>query len=267
MTTQNHYTFGDGERAARRLALLAAAYASPSRELLEKVRSFAQVARGQPAELGLALDLGCGPGHTTRLVHQVLRPRRTLGLDASERYLKQARETAEPNVEYMQADVTAPVGVPAADIVFSRFLLTHVSDPISALRVFRSLLAPEGLLVLQETADMQSAHPALSRYYELVGQLQAHYGQRLYIGRDLERLAASASRDLVLCGVRRFEQAAAIMAEIHVENLRTWRSDPFAQASFDRDELDGLEASLERIVSGEEQASPVTIGLGELVAR
>jgi SAM-dependent methyltransferase len=256
MTTQNHYTFGDGERAARRLSLLARAFEAPSRALLGQFR---------PEGLELALDLGCGPGHTTRLVHEVARPRRTIGLEASNRYLQQAREAAEPNVEFLQADVTAPVGVPAARLVFSRFLLTHVSDPTAALCAFRSLVEPGGVLILQETASMQSSHPALARYYALVGELQAHYDQTLYIGRELARRAAGTPFDIVYSGVRHIEQAAPIMAEIHLPNLQTWRTDPFARASFDSDELNHLEKSLQRIVSGEEAAAPVAIGVGELV--
>jgi trans-aconitate methyltransferase len=36
-----------------------------------------------PVRLGLAVELGCGTGHTTRLLASVLGPRRALGLDQS----------------------------------------------------------------------------------------------------------------------------------------------------------------------------------------
>jgi trans-aconitate methyltransferase len=257
MTTQNHYTFGDSERAARRLALLARAYEAPSRRLLE---------RFSPSGLDLALDLGAGPGHTTRLVHEASRARRTLGLEASERYLEQARANAQHGIEFLREDVTAPSpAVPPAELVFSRFLLTHVSDAGAALRAFRKLVRPGGLLLLQETAHLESSHPALARYYDLVGQLQAHYGQRLYIGQELESFAASAPFSVVHSTVQRFEQPVQIMAELHLQNLRTWRTDAFALRAFDGTEIDRLEQTLQGIVSGSERAAPVSIGLGELV--
>ncbi len=257
VTTQNHYTFGDSERAARRLALLARAYEAPSRRLLE---------RFAPTGLELALDLGAGPGHTTRLVHEVSRARRTIGLEASERYIEQARSTAPPGVEFMREDVTAPsAAVPAARLVFSRFLLTHVSDAAGALRALRPLLAKGGRLLLQETAALESRHPALARYYELVGELQAHYGQLLYIGRMLERFAEQAPYSVVHSTIERFEQPARTMAELHLDNLRTWRTDPFAQRTFDPTEVVDLEARLAAVVSGAERAEPVTVALGELV--
>jgi trans-aconitate 2-methyltransferase len=259
MTTQNHYTFGDSERAARRLALLARAYETPSRRLLE---------RFAPDGLTLALDLGAGPGHTTRLVHEVSRARRTIGLEASERYVEQARSTAAPSIEFMREDVPAPsAAVPPAGLVFSRFLLTHVSDAAAALRAFRPLVTEGGLLLVQETAAMESTHPALARYYELVGELQAHYGQLLYVGRMLEGFAERAPYSIVHSTIHRFEQPARTMAEIHLSNLRTWRADAFAQREFDQTEIADLEARLASIASGAEHAEAVAIGLGELVLR
>jgi hypothetical protein len=56
------YTFGDTSLAARRLALLADVFEPPSRAFLAE---FTRVAGDQ---LDLAVDLGCGPGHSTRLV-------------------------------------------------------------------------------------------------------------------------------------------------------------------------------------------------------
>jgi trans-aconitate 2-methyltransferase len=257
MTTQNHYTFGDNERAARRLALLARAYEAPSRRLLERFAT---------PGLELALDLGSGPGHTTRLVHEVSRARRTIGLEASERYIEQARANAVPGVEFMREDVTAPsAAVPAAGVVFSRFLLTHVSDAAAALRAFRPLVAEGGRLLVQETAALESTHPPLARYYELVGKLQAHYGQLLYVGSMLERFAQKAPYSIVHSTIHRFEQPAQTMAELHLNNLRTWRGDSFAQREFDGAEITELEARLAAIADGSERADPVAVGLGELV--
>ena len=149
--------------------------------------------------------------------------------------------------------------------MFSRFLLTHLRDTGAALRAFRKLVRPGGLLLLQETARLESSHPALARYYELVGQLQAHYGQRLYIGQELESLAASAPFRIAHSTVQHFEHPAPIMAELHLQNLRTWRGDAFARQAFDGSEIERLEQILQSIARGSEHAAPVAIGLGELV--
>jgi trans-aconitate 2-methyltransferase len=69
------YAFGDSAPAARRLGLLADVFEPPSRAFLAE---FTRVAGDQ---VDLAVDLGCGPGHSTRLVASVVGARRTLGLD------------------------------------------------------------------------------------------------------------------------------------------------------------------------------------------
>lgn len=257
--TKNQYTFGDSERAQRRLALLASAFAAPSRALIERFR---------PEALELALDLGSGPGHTARLLHEASRAVRTIGIDSSARFVEQARRDAGPGIEFVEHDLLSePYPVPAARLVFCRFLITHLSDPVAALSAFRALLAEGGTLLLQETGAMVSETPAFLRYYERIGELQQHHGQKLYVGRELESIARRAGYRVEYAGEARFEQPAATMAELHAMNLPSWRQDPFAQQSFDPRELDELEAALWRIASGHDAVPPIQMALSEVALR
>src|SRR5437588_6981532 len=81
-TVPGQYTFGDTDLAGRRLALVAEVFEPPSRALLESSRL---------AGLDIIVDLGCGPGFTARLVAEVCRPRRVIGLDRSDRFVETAR--------------------------------------------------------------------------------------------------------------------------------------------------------------------------------
>ena len=257
MTPPNHYTFGDSERAARRLLLLAQAYDEPSRALIERFRG------DGPA---LALDLGSGPGHTTRLLHEVSRAARTVGVDASPRYVEQARAAAPPGVEFLVHDLLrAPYPIEPAPLVFCRFFMTHVADPRGAITSFRGLVQTGGRLLLQETSELACPHPAFVRYYEQVALLQRHYGQNLYIGRELAGIARDAPFELVHAADRRFERPAPVMAELHALNIATWRNDAFARRAFEATELEALEARLWAIARGDEAAEPVSVGLAEVV--
>src|SRR3954454_23113302 len=69
------YAYGDNDLAARRLELVASVFEKPSRRLLN--RASQRLARAA----GVAVDLGCGPGLSTRLVHDVIGARHTVGLD------------------------------------------------------------------------------------------------------------------------------------------------------------------------------------------
>jgi len=254
---EQHYTFGDGEVAALRLQALADTYGESSATLLRRLGAVA----------GGAVDLGCGPGHTTELVAEVLRPAWTIGLDRSACLVAAARARL-PTLRFVEHDVTvAPFPTPPAAAIYSRFLLTHLPDPAAAVRTWAGALAAGGQLVLEETASLTSEHPAIQRYYDLVESLQAHYGQRFDIGATLGELVRAAGLEVVHAGVAVLMLPARRMATLHALNLRTWGADPFARERFDQAELSRLAAILGRIASGEEPAPPVRSAMGQAVGR
>jgi SAM-dependent methyltransferase len=103
------YAFGDSAPAARRLGMLADLFEPASRPFLAR---FA----GRP--LDLVVDLGCGTGHTTRLLASVLDPRRALGLDQSASFVALAA-----------ADAPGDGRRPPADLLSCRLPLSHLPDP------------------------------------------------------------------------------------------------------------------------------------------
>jgi len=260
MEKTEHYTFGDTDLAAERLRRLAEVYEPSSAALLERV------ATGHAPHL--ALDLGCGPGHTTRLVAERTRAERVIGIDQSERLLTQARASAASHVSFTQADLSAPpLPVPGADFLYSRFLLTHLRDPNAVLRGLAGSAVPGAWLVLEETAILSSEDVIFSAYYEFVARLQAHYGQRMYIGLELDELCRCPEwkgEESLLLEVR---LPAADMARLHFLNIQTWSSDPFAVAHFPAEELLRVREGLSRVAAGEVSAPPVTCGMKQLVLR
>jgi trans-aconitate 2-methyltransferase len=260
MKPNEHYTFGDTDVAAERLRLLSRVFAPSSSRLLG--------ALGNP-EGELAVDLGCGPGETTRLVAEHVAAERVVGLDQSARLLEQAtREQSTTRVSFLQCDVSAPpFPLPAADVLYSRFLLTHLRQPSEVVRLWAQAARPNALLVLEETAFMTGEHPAFPRYYALVERMQSHYGQRMYIGRELSALTTCAEWSQESSEIAVTPLPAAAMARLHSLNLSNWSSDPFAQANYDQAELAALGAELSQIASGEVEASPVSCGIGQVVLR
>jgi trans-aconitate 2-methyltransferase len=256
-TSYSSYTFGDHDLAAARLAELSALF-QPA--LLALVGEYASANR--PA---YALDFGCGPGHTTRALFEHLRPQQLTGLDSSAAFLERARRSSPPEIDYRQQDITqSPFGLPPADWAYSRFLLTHLADPAAALRGWASALAPRGFLLLQETASITSAHPALGRYYELMLEFQRRHGQNLNIGGELQALVDPALYRVVHAGARPLTLSTPRMAAVHAMNLTTWRKDALAQ-SFDPDELDRLARELLALSNEANTPARVDYQMGELV--
>lgn len=81
------------------------------------------------AGCALALDLGCGPGFTTELLRDALAPQRVVGVEASPAFVQVARGRA-PGLAFVQHDVLdLPFPSGAPDLVYARFLVSHLSDP------------------------------------------------------------------------------------------------------------------------------------------
>jgi trans-aconitate 2-methyltransferase len=258
MTRSNHYTFGDTDLAAERLRLLAEAFAPSSQRLLSSLES--------PGSL--VVELGSGPGYLTELIRDTLRPRLVIGLQRSPAFVTLARSRVEGAVRFLEQDVTAvPFPVPPADLVYARFLITHLRDPESALRAWAHAVRADGRLVLEETAAMQSEDAALQEYYGIVVRLQAHHEQRMYVGNELDSLCDADSWRIERSLFTPVEVEAPKMARLHALNIRTWRQDAFIAENYASSHIDRLTADLDAIVSCERTARPVRCTLKQMVLR
>ncbi len=256
--SQQHYTFGDTERAAARLQFLSNAFEPSSRKLLQQ---------HGPRGVSLAVDLGCGVGRTTRLLHDVCGPDRLVGLDCSTRFLDLARDQCRDiPIEFLERDVATPGALPPADFIYSRFLVTHLRDREAVLRAWLEAVRPGTTLVCEETANLESGHPALLRYYELVAELQAHHAQQLYVGQELAALVAAAGWTLRVADIARICLPEPTMARLHAMNIATWKHDVYAAERFDAGELSYLEHELTKIAAVEDADATVQCALAQVVA-
>src|SRR4029450_8145947 len=88
------------------------------------------------------LDVGCGGGDVSFELAQIVGPEgRVTGLDMGETKLGLARQEAAPRqlstVEFRRAEIGAAELESGFDLVYARFLLTHLNDPMTALAKMR----------------------------------------------------------------------------------------------------------------------------------
>jgi trans-aconitate 2-methyltransferase len=123
--------------------------AQPFHDLLALVR---------PRPAMRVVDLGCGTGELTRVVHERLAARETLGVDSSEAMLAKAAAHAGEGVRFERGDIAAFAARGAYDLVFTNAAIHWVADHRELLARLREALAPGGQLAVQVPANFD--HPS-----------------------------------------------------------------------------------------------------------
>jgi 2-polyprenyl-3-methyl-5-hydroxy-6-metoxy-1,4-benzoquinol methylase len=143
---QDHYLIRGGVAGRQRLRVLARVMWPTTRELLGRV--------GVPED-ARCLDVGCGGGDVTIPLARLAHRGRVVGTDIDETKLELARAEALPagveNVEFRLEDLTEPPRrAEWFDLVYARFLLTHLADPAEAVARLVARLEPGGVLVVED---------------------------------------------------------------------------------------------------------------------
>jgi SAM-dependent methyltransferase len=99
-------------------------------------------------DVGLVCDMGCGPGHVARYLHE--RGVQVCGVDLSAEMVDRARRLT-PAVEFQQGDMMAldtPDGAWVGIAAFYSLIHIPRTDMLHALAELRRLLRPGGVLLL-----------------------------------------------------------------------------------------------------------------------
>jgi SAM-dependent methyltransferase len=218
------YTFGDDEPAVRRLALVAEAYEPVSRPFLEQ-----HVRPGAP----VVVDAGCGPGFSTALIARACRPRVLIGMDASDAFLRSARERV-PAADFVAHDVTeVPFPTPPADAIYARLVLAHLGEPAAIIDRWRQHLAPGGVVVSEELEDIKAPPGPLRDYDDLSSAMVRRGGGVMCAGPLIAHLGGRCVPVVA---------SAALAARIYSFNVRLWREQ--ADTGVPDDDLARLELAL-----------------------
>lgn len=190
------YVLRVGEEGAERLRLLARVMQPNTEALL----------RNTGLTTGMTcLDLGCGIGEVTLfLAAQVGPTGRVVGIDREEGFLELARQEAarlQVYPEFRQASALDLEDESTYDVIYTRFLLSHLREPERVLARMVRAAKPGGVIVVEDTDFpghfSHPACPALNRYVELYQAVVRHNGGDAAIGPRLPGLLLDAGLDPV----------------------------------------------------------------------
>lgn len=113
----------------------------------------------------LIVDLGCGPGHCTRLLKSAFPDAAVVGIDHGSGYLALANRHDAVGIDYVNADITrTPFPSGPCDVLFCRFCMSHLVDHADVVRAWADQLKPGGVLLLEETESTCSANEVFRKY-------------------------------------------------------------------------------------------------------
>jgi SAM-dependent methyltransferase len=196
----NDYVLRGGAAGAARLRLLARVKWPTTRALLRRA--------GLRAGMRV-LDVGCGAGAVTLALARLIGPAgQAVGIDRDGPCLEIARrEAADCRVPavFHQGEALDLDEPPVYDLVFARFLLTHLREPAAALARLVAAARPGGVVVVEdiECAAHFSAPPcpAFARYVQLYQEVVRRKGADPEIGPRLFGLFHDAGLDPVCVSV------------------------------------------------------------------
>jgi SAM-dependent methyltransferase len=238
----------------------------PGRERLRMVSEIMRpstatlLSRVGPAPGDRVLDLGCGGGDVTLELARRVRPKGSVvGLDFDPVAVAMAGEESRAaglaNARFVAGDLLAEGALAAAgapfDVVYARFLLSHLADPDAALALIHAAIRPGGRLVVEDV-DFAGhfCHPPSAAFDRYVALYQAAARRRkadANIGPSLPaRLAAAGFEDTGVAVAQPASRTGPekLIAALTMENIaEAVQSSGLASAK----ELSDLVAELYRI--------------------
>jgi SAM-dependent methyltransferase len=181
----SRYAIGGGKVGKERLSLLSQVLLPTTLQLLNTVG----LSKGMKC-----LDMGCGGGHVTRLLASLVGPQgKVTGTDSDGEILALAQQDANAehlgNIEFRQVNASIYQDEENYDLVYARFLLTHLGEPEKCLDAMVRACRPDGILVVEDIEFTGSfCYPhcvAYQKYLELYQQVIYRRGGDPNIGPKL----------------------------------------------------------------------------------
>jgi ubiquinone/menaquinone biosynthesis C-methylase UbiE len=156
------------------------------------------------------LDLASGPGVISCELAKAVEPGTVTGLDVNPKMIEVAEEhrasTGVTNASFQQGDAYAlPFEEGSFDLVYARFLLQHLNDPVRVFREALRVLKPGGILFAADVDDasilIHPEPPGFPSFLERAQRAQREKGGNRLVGRLLYSLCLEAGFDDTYVGV------------------------------------------------------------------
>lgn len=238
------YVIRGGKEGAARLNVLAQALAPSTAALLDRLG---------PLDGFTIIDAACGGGDVTvELARRAGPAGRVVGLDLDTEKLQAAADRARAlklaNCRFAATDVTKPWAIRGANMVYARFIMTHLREPERLLSHAWNSLPVGGLMVVEDIdAEGMFWYPpsaAIETFRDLYVGVTRLKGCDPFIGRRLETLLeAGGYADIRTALVQPYGRRGAAK-DVIAMTFDAIGDSVLAAGLVDRQELENLQAEL-----------------------
>lgn len=250
------YTFGTSSTAASRLEETAKYFNPLAADLIQRFVSI-------PCDK--AIDIGCGPGFTTNMLAAAANCRKTYGVDKSREFLDIATQRFA-NCTFVEHDVAQVPFPVTADVMYARFVLCHLREPLKLVAQWITQLNSRGILFVDEIDAVDTDLEVFKRYLAMAEGMIAAQGGCLYVGKALESADYKADtlvNESVLLRVPNHRAASWFLP-----NTQTvWNEDKYVLEHLSPKERVAIGSELDRLKTTRDSRSDIAWRLRRLVLR
>ncbi len=248
------YTFGDTVTADERLKTIASFFNPLAREfILQHI----------DRKISSVVDLGCGPGYTTKMLAQATNANSVTGIDISDSFLDSARKKFE-NITFVRHDVRNTILPVKADLIYFRFLLSHLKNVRQLVEGWTLSLNPGGYLVIDELEDIYTENEFFKKYLAINEGLIESQGANLYIGRMLEK---------ELRGLNIYKNVSSLIpvknsqaaAWFYPNTISVWEEEEWVQTRLNESERKHISEQLYRMSLDKTEKSSITWRMRKMI--
>ncbi|MEE6146334.1 class I SAM-dependent methyltransferase [Bacillus cereus] len=237
LKSKNTYSLGDSNIAANRLKLINDMFNLSTRRFLRENASI------NPK---VAIDLGCGPGLTTKSIKEELKPFKLIGIDISDFYVNKANQ--ESDIAFIKWDTTEmPLPYAPANLIYARFLLAHLPNIEEAITKWHGCLAEDGLLMIEDTEWISSEEKVFKEYHALVEETIKNSGGKLYIGNGISEIASYNDRKVITNQIVEVQPPIELAAKAFKLNLEVLKNTEFVKKNYDQKYIADLLKSIQDV--------------------
>ena len=250
------YTYGTSIAAARRLEDISAFFNPAATTFIR---------RHLNGPVDCVLDIGCGPGFSTDMLLRAISCSRAFGLDNSDFFIQLAKNRF-PYCWFIEHNILYTPFPVSADVMYTRFVLSHLAEPVDRVNRWVEQLPPNGLFFIDELEAIDTDIAVFKRYLEINTGLVRSQGAELFVGQILADGRYGAE---VLCNES---------ARLPVENARAagwflpntltiWEDGPYVKDNVSEAERKEIADELARIKSSGDTRRQIIWTMRRMVLR